>query len=227
MTTGMIMPGAHLKVGTPLTFELHPMIRNFAVLVASIALTACFPYVSSFPKIQAPNATYLHTGCQSELGGKTTAYYPFHGIYISIDLNDSRFGLHIPFGTVVVLEGKIVKIEGLIGATAYQATPNLRATSHSSVGVGYAPAQFMETIDHYTTPDNFGPLEGSGNGSYLLWYLYMMMSAEDSHHMFHVPKGLTEGTIEIPAMTINGQRYDPQVLTFKRETFSGLAAVNC
>ncbi len=41
-----------------------------------------------------------------------------------------------------------------------------------------------------------------------------------------IAKDLTEGTIEIPAMTINDQRYDPQKLTFKRETFTGLAAVN-
>ncbi len=59
------------------------MNKYFPLLLISLALTGCFPYVSSFPKIQAPNATYLHTGCQAELGGKTTAYYPFHGINLA------------------------------------------------------------------------------------------------------------------------------------------------
>jgi len=100
-------------------------------------------------------------------------YYAFRGIYISVDIRDSRLGLHIPSGTVVELNGKTIKIEGLVGATAYKANPNLKATSYALFGVGYAPAQFIESIDHYTTPDNFGPREGEGNGNYLLCYLYL------------------------------------------------------
>jgi hypothetical protein len=200
---------------------------NTTIFLCSTILTACVPYVTTYPKLQAPNATYLHFGCQAELDAKSTAYYPFHGIYISMDMRDSRFGLHVPFGTVVELNGKTIKIDGLRGTTPYQATFNLRAASHKSVGLGYAPAQFMEAIDHYTTPDNFGPLEGGGNGTYLLWYLYLFQDPQDPQRILFIPKGLTEGTIEIPAITINGQHYDPQVLTFKRETFTGLAAVNC
>jgi hypothetical protein len=49
----------------------------------------------------------------------------------------------------------------------------------------------MESIDHYTTPDNVGPLEGGGNGKYLLWYLYLMMTPDDSPKMFHIPKRFT------------------------------------
>jgi hypothetical protein len=201
--------------------------RRTALLLASILLSGCVPYVTTYQKIEAPNATYLHSGCQSELGPHSTAYYPFHGIYISIDIRDSRLGLHIPSGTVVELNGKTIKIDGHVGATAYKATPNLKATSHAQSGVGYAPPQFMESIDHFTTPDNFGPLEGGGNGNYLLWYLYVFMSPDDSRKLLLVPKGLTEGTIEIPPMTINGQRYESQKLTFKRKSFVGMAAVNC
>jgi hypothetical protein len=198
--------------------------KHSAALLGSIVLTACVPVVTTYPKIQTPNATYLHSGCQSDLGPNTMVYYPFHGIYISID--GSHFGLHVPPGTVVELNGKTIEIAGVIGATPFRSTLNLKAASHRSIGVGYQPSQFMESIDHYTTPDNFGPLEGGGNGTYLLWYLYLMTEPQDPQGRI-IPKGLTEGTIEIPAMTINGVHYDPQILTFKKESFTGLAAVNC
>jgi hypothetical protein len=197
-----------------------------SLLFASTLLSGCFPYVSSYPKIEASGATYLHSGCQSEPGPYSMAYYPFNRIYISIDILDSHLGFHIPTGTVVELNGKTIKIDGLLGTTPYQSTINLRAVPHASY-IGSAPVRFMESIDHYTTPNNFGPLEGGGNGKYLLWFSYVMKTSEDSPKMFHAPKGLTEGTIEIPAMTINGQRYESQKLTFKRKSFVGLAAVNC
>lgn len=151
-------------------------------------------------------------------------YYPFHGIHISIDIRANRFGLHIPSGTTVELNGTTIKIAGLIGATPYDATMNLRAAAHKSVGMGYAPEQFMESIDHYSTLDNFGPLEGSAS-EHPLWYLFLM--AKPGEPRFAIPKGLTEGTIEIPAMTINGQHYESQILTFKRKSFVAVAAVNC
>jgi hypothetical protein len=203
------------------------MNKKTALFFALILLAGCVPYATTYPRIEVAGATCLHPGCQAEVGTKSMAYYPFHGIYISIDLRDSRFGLHIPSGTVVELNGKAIKIDGLLGKTPYQATLNLRAASHASVGIGYEPAQFMESIDHYTTPDNFGPLEGGGNGSYLLWYLYLFQDQQDARRILFIPKGLTEGTIEIPAMTINGQHYESQELTFKRETYVGMAAVNC
>jgi hypothetical protein len=79
--------------------------------------------------------------------------------------------------------------------------------------------------DPYTTKDNFGPLEGGGDGQYIRWYLYSAKGHDYRNPA--VPKGLTEGTIEIPAMTINGQHYDPQILPLKRETSMGLTAFNC
>jgi hypothetical protein len=68
---------------------------------------------------------------------------------------------------------------------------------------------------------------GGGNGKHLLWYLYLMMDPQNLGRIEIIPKGLTEGTIEIPAMTINGQHYESQKLTFKRETYVGMAALNC
>jgi hypothetical protein len=198
-----------------------------AMFLGSSVLAGCVPYTTTYPKIEVAGASYMHAGCQAEVGEESMVYYPFNGIYISIDLRASRFGLHIPSGTVVELNGKTVEVSGMMGAAPFRTTLNLKAVSHKSMGTGYEPAQFMASVDHYTTPDNFGPLEGATNGTYLLWYSYLMMSPDDPRKILFIPKGLSEGTIEIPPMTINGQRYESQKLTFKRESFVGMAAVNC
>jgi hypothetical protein len=155
------------------------------------------------------------------------AYYPFHGIYISIDLTAARFGLHIPSGTAVQLNGRTISVDGEIGTNPYKATFLLKAASHASIGTGAEPPEFMASIDHYTSPDNFGPLEGGGDGSYLLWYLYLVVSPQDPRQPARVSTALTEGTVEIPSMTIDGHTYESQKLTFKRVRFVGLAAANC
>jgi hypothetical protein len=110
----------------------------------------------------------------------------------------------------------------MIGETPYKATFDIEATKHPS-GSSEGPPQFFVLSDPYTAKDNFGPLEGSGDGSYIRWYRYLPKRQDYPL----VPKGLTEGTIEIPAMTINGQHYDSQKLTFKRTTSAGLELINC
>jgi hypothetical protein len=180
----------------------------------------------SYQKIQAPNADYFQLGCLAELAPRTMVYYPFHGIYVSIDLRSHSFGLHIPQGFVVNLDGRNIVVNGSRRFT-YEANLGLRAIPHPPIGTSDVPAQFMQTVDHYTAPDNYGPLQGGGEGKYLLWYKYLLYDPKDPQGRWHLPKGLAEGTIEVPAMTINGQRYDPQILFFKRESLFGLAAVNC
>ena len=44
--------------------------------------------------------------------------------------------------------------------------------------------------------------------------LYLMTNPQDPYGRIF-PEDLTEGTMKIPAMTINGQHYEPQKLTFK------------
>ena len=110
------------------------MSKKPLLFFASILLAGCVPYVTTYPKIQAPNASYLHPGCQAELSPNSMVYYPFHGIYISID--GSRFGLHIPSATVVELNGKTIEIAGVIGTTPYRTTLNLRAAAMAATCSG-------------------------------------------------------------------------------------------
>jgi hypothetical protein len=190
-------------------------------------LIGCVPCTATYTRIEVADAKYFRPGCGAEFGPASMAYYPFHGIYISISLSASRFGLHVPSGTVVQLNGRTIEIDGAIGTNPYNATFALKAASHASIGTGAEPPEFMASIDHYTTPDNFGPLEGGGDGSYLLWYSYLIVSQQDPRQPGSVAAGLDEGTVEIPSITINGRTYESQKLPFKRERFVGLAAVNC
>ena len=190
-------------------------------------LSGCVPYTTTYQKIEVADAKYFHPGCAAEVGAGSMAYYPFHGIYISIDLNAARFGLHIPSGTVVQLNGRTIEVDGVIGTNPYKSTFVLKGVSHASIGTGAEPPEFMASIDHYTAPDNFGPLEGSSDGSYLLWYLYLMVSPQEPRQPARVSTGLTEGTVQIPSITINGHTYESQKLTFKRVRSVGLAALNC
>lgn len=198
-----------------------------ALTLAVVLLSGCVPYTTTYPKIQVADAKYFHPGCGAEFGSGSMVYYPFHGIYISIDLRAARFGLHIPSETVVQLNGRTIQIDGVIGTTAYKATFDLKAASHASIGTGAEPPEFMASVDHYTTPDNLGPLEGGSDGKYLLWYLYLVVSQQDPRQPARISTEVTEGSVEIPSMTINGQTYESQKLKFIRERFVGLAAVNC
>jgi len=198
-----------------------------ALTLAVVLLSGCVPYTTTYPKIEVADAKYFHPGCAAEFGSGSMAYYPFHGLYISIDLRAARFGLHIPSGTIVQLNGRTLQVDGVIGADSYKATFDLKATSHASIGTGAEPPEFMASIDHYTTPDTFGPLEGGGDGKYLLWYLYLVVSQQDSRQPARVSTEVIEGTVEVPSMTINGKTYESQKLKFIRERFVGLAAINC
>ncbi|MGO9947235.1 MAG: hypothetical protein ACLPWG_10340, partial [Steroidobacteraceae bacterium] len=102
-------------------------------------LEGCVPFTTTYPKIEAPAATYFAPGCTSDFQPRSTVYFPFHGIYISIDLEASRFGLHIPRDNVVQLDGTTIEIEGTIGTTPYKSAFPIRAVKRDSIGTTVGP----------------------------------------------------------------------------------------
>jgi hypothetical protein len=113
------------------------------------------------------------------------------------------------------------------GTTPYEATFDLKAASHVSIGSSAAPADWMVLADRYIAPNNYGPLEGGSEGTYIVWYLYVARDPQAPKSLPMLPETLKQGTVELPAMTINGQHYEAQKLKFKRESFAGFEAVNC
>jgi hypothetical protein len=200
------------------------LIRKVALLLGLAFASGCVPIVSTYPKVEHDGAAHINAGCS---GPASSTYYPFHGIYISIDVQAFRLGLHVPSGNVVQLDGKTIQTEGASGATLYDATFELCAAARKSIGTSVAPADWTVLADPYKGPESFGPLDGGGTGQFIVWYLYVARDPQDPKRLPALPRTLEQGTVELPAMTINGHRYESQKLPFGRAQFVGIVPVNC
>jgi hypothetical protein len=200
--------------------------RSIFFAVGLIILGGCVPVVTKYPKFDMPGAVYFHLPGFGAASPPLVVYYPYHGIHISLFLHTLFFGLHVPEGTVVQLNDTVVRIRGILaGAGTYDVSFNIQAAPHSYLGDAAKP--FRGLPDPYTSSDSLGPLAGAGNGEKLVWYLFMGVNPENSKWIVYFPKNLTEGTITLPSLTINGQRYESQSLSFEQKAFAGLECVNC
>lgn len=203
------------------------IVRCCAVVAIAI-LEGCIPASISYLQIEAPSATHFKRTCSASAGAPVIAYYPFHGIFISIDPNPVFFvGLHVPSGSVVQLSDDTVKIVGSGAAGPVDLAIRLKISPHAVMGWNEPPA-FRQLPDPFdSTSSTLGALPGSSANGYLRWYLFVGIQEHDSGQFVGPPPGLLEGTIELPAMTINGQLYPAQVLPFKRTSYATVMPVNC
>jgi hypothetical protein len=173
-----------------------------------------------YMQVAAPEAEYLNGTCYGEFGPRSITYYPYHGIYISVQLDSEpvTLALHVPAGIVVQLDDPTLRIHGLSREGAFDAVLRLRANRHAGLANAGPPRIFL-SADPYTTPDNFGPLWGADNHGPLQWYEFLATG--------QLTKGAISGTLELPSLTINGQRYESQVLVFSRKRFVGFTPINC
>jgi hypothetical protein len=201
------------------------MYRNCLTLALvssiSVALSACVPSVSTYWRVTAPGAVYLNSVCYGEFGPRSITYYPYHGIFISVEVTDlpgvEYLAFHIPTGSVVQLNGTSMQLQGRSSSGPFSVALSLGAVPHGNSG---GPRKlFNLRPDPYTAPDNFGPLKGDDDDGTLLWYNY----ATDGS----IPEGMISGTLTLPSLTINGQRYEAQTLTFTRDKFVGVTPINC
>lgn len=192
-----------------------------ALVLMSILLTACVPMSTTYERIDAPDASYFKSICRGTVGPPSTVYYPFHGIYISLDYRFTTFGLHIPEGMTVQLTDNKITVNGAGKST----TIHFKAYPRGAGGNG-DPVDFAVSA-HYTSPDALGPFEGRSVGNRYVYYLFMGADENRPNRLMSPPFGLTEGTIELPAITINGQRYEPQILPFKQTKYFEISPVNC
>ena len=199
--------------------------RRISLLFCSTLLTACFPTSTTYERIDAPDAKYYKSICRGTVGPPSTVYYPFHGIYISLDYRFTTFGLHIPEGMTVQLTDNKITVNGAGKSGSVQATVHFKAYPRGAGGNG-DPVDFALSAP-YTSPDTLGPFEGRSVGSRHIYYLFMGADDNRPNRLISPPFGLTEGTIELPAMIINGQHYGPQTLPFKQTKYSEISPVNC
>jgi hypothetical protein len=196
-----------------------------ALLLGSVFLTGCVPMSSTYERIDAPDAKYFKSICRATVGPPSTVYYPYHGIYISLNFSSTRFGLHIPEGMTVQLDDNAIKVYGVSKSGPIQKTVHFKAFPQGAGG-NDDPPQFAVRAP-YTSPGTLGPFEGRSVGDRYVYYFFMGVDDDQPNRMVSLPFDLTEGTIELPAMTINGQHFEPQILPFKQTKYSEISPINC
>ena len=182
---------------------------------------------SSYKHIEVAGARYFKNNCYASIGPPSVAYYPFHGIFISLDLTYSiALGLHLPAGTIVTLNGNTVRIVGSSDSGPIEATIPIRAAPHGSLGNG-DPREFSMLRDPFTGRDNFGPLTGNTQHDSYQWYLFISETDQTPPRIIQTPRGLIRGTVELPSITINGQSYEVQSVPFEQRVHIEISPINC
>jgi hypothetical protein len=199
--------------------------RYLRMLLCSTLLTACFPMSWTYEHIDAPDAKYFKSICRATVGPPSTVYYPYHGIYISLNFTFTSFGLHIPEGMTVQLNDNTINVNGVSQSGPVQRTVHFKSFPQGAGGNNDPPEFAVRAPD--TRPDELGPFEGRSVGNRYVYYFFMGVDDDRPNRTVSLPFDLTEGTIELPAMTINGQRYERQVLPFKQTKYPEISPVNC
>jgi hypothetical protein len=194
-----------------------------------VPISGCLPVVAHYDRIEAPDAVYYQNMCRGQSGPPGLVYYPFHGVFISLDLIDAiRLGIHIPSGYTVQLNDEIIHIKALAGnGTSFDVSYHIKAFKQESLGSG-EPRSFLALSDPYTGPDNFGPLAGGSAADQSYFYLYVGIEDGNANRVAPpLPESVIRGFIDLPSLTINGQRYERQSLPFARKPYVGIMPANC
>lgn len=207
--------------------QMRSHIRAFTAIATCAFLPGCV-WAWRYERIEAPSrdAVYFKTICRGAFGPPSTIYYPFNGIFISVDLEFIQLGLHLPSGTTTQLNGNTIHIVGWTTAGPYDRTVKIRAFRQGSAG-SIDASEFTGLSDPYTSADDLGPFNGLSVGNRYVWHLFLGVRDQNPERIESLPDDLRRGSIELPSMTINGTRYEPQTLSFGRRSHVGANAINC
>jgi len=198
-----------------------------AALLAVMILNGCAVSDMGYERLEIPHAVFLRNLCHGSAGPATLAYYPYHGIHVSLDVTGAvELGLHIPAGMTVTIDGNRVIVSARTSKGSVTEIGTLRAVRHGSFGTG-EPAKFAWQPDPYTSPTMLGPLQGAAVGSRYMWYLFAVFDQSQPRSLLRIPPGFVSGTVELPPLVINGQRYPAQVISFTEDKKTKLTPVNC
>jgi hypothetical protein len=201
--------------------------RALVAALTATVLGGCFPVASTYLRIEAPEARYIGNGCWGSAGAPSVAYFRFHGAFISLNIDHQvRLGLHLPSGTTGQLNGDAIKIEGESSNGPITALLRIKPMGRGSVGT-INPREFLQLPDPCSSNGSFGPFVGETKNGGHLWCMFLATSESDPHRIAHLPPGLVSGVVEIPSVTVNGIRYDPARLPFRREPYREMAPINC
>ena len=200
------------------------MARGVVLGIGCFVLSACFPMSSTYEHIDAPGSAYFKSICRGTIGPPSTVYYPFNGIYVSLNFSSTTFGLHIPDGMVVQLNGDVIKVTGATSSGEVQKAVHIKAVKPGASG-NNDPIEFGFP-GAYTSADNLGPFTGASSGTRFIYYLFMGVDEDRPDRTVSLPY-LLDGVVELPSLTINGHHYESQSLHFKQMKYSEIAPINC
>ncbi len=194
-----------------------------AAVVVSTLLQACVAGSISYLRIDAPDAAYFKSTCGGSVGAPNITFYPFHGIFISMEADPVLFGLHVPEGMVVQLESNTIEIsDGLVHKDIH-----LQLAAQRAIGYN-VPLDFRKLPDPFGSGvTTLGPLPGASANGFHRWYFFMGTEEGKPGRFVGPPRGLREGTVKVPPVTINGQRYPAQTLPIKSASYFTVMPVNC
>lgn len=196
-----------------------------------LALAGCAVMPVGYQKPEVPNARYFQDTCGG-FGAPEVAYYPYHGIFVSVALVEGYFpavGLHVPLGMTASLDDNSVKVTGRTAQGEFAVVGVLQAVRHWSFG-NWAPhfPPFLWQPDPYRSPTDLVSLQGGGtaSGGYF-WYLFAAFPSSDSTRYLALPPHVSSGEIELPPITVDGRKYPAQRIPFERRTVVRVMPVNC
>jgi hypothetical protein len=192
-----VLAGCRNATATRRWSRLGALTGPFAALMACCLFSGCVPVSEHYQRAEAPDAAYLQGLCGGS-GAPNWAYYPFHGIFVSVSLSPLQVGLHYPPGTTVRFERDALTISGWFDAMLDPMAPSRKSGYHRS---------------------------SKGRG--LTWANFIGRDINEPNRIVTVPMDLERAKIVIPAMTINGQTYESQELSIVRKKYSGIIPVNC
>jgi hypothetical protein len=210
-------------------------LRIFSSFLMLLSMSGCAYMSGTYGRLEAPNAVYFGRHCWGTIDPKSVIYYPFHGILISVDIDGAiRFGIHLPAGTTAEVVGRTIRIVGRTEVTPIDFTAQIQPTTIGSFG-SVDPWEFRaffrgprSNSPPAQQPLSFGPFEGASKDGRHIWYLFSSFDESQTPPRFtRVPTGLVEGTVELPALSINGQRHPPQTLRVRQSTYGGVFPINC
>ncbi len=173
------------------------MIKTLPRLSAALACllsSACTMGFWDYPRIEVNGADYINVGCNGNGPPKRT-YYPFHGIFIAIELEPLLLSLHVPNHTEARLDDSPVVVSGETRHGPVQLTLPLKAAGHYTIeGSHTVVYDFDQRQDQSWQPGQSNP-----------------DTIEDR---------IRQGSVHLPGMTINGEHFAPQDLPFTRTSWN-------
>jgi hypothetical protein len=177
-----------------------------------------------YQRPEAPDAVYLQGLCGGS-GAPNWAYYPFHGIFISVSLRPMSIGLHYPPGTTAQLDDNEVSLSGWRQNELVTLTIHLAPALHNSMG--NSTPEELDAMADPMNPNAKPYTSRSSKGRGLIWANFLGVNVDTPNRVLTVPQDLDRAKIVIPAITINGQAYGPQELPVMHKQYVGVMPVNC